>query len=1044
MENRKFKYDFFISYKHGKRDSKISGYLQKKLEGYKIPKEIKKRCGKEKITRVFRDKEELSVTVDLTLEIEEQLKNTEYLVVMCSPQSKQSQWVNREVETFLKYRGWEYVLPVLIEGEPRDSFPEILNEREMLAADVRGKTFGQIKKKCKKEILRLLAPALKCSYDELRQRNRAYASKRFAMLGFGLAVLALAFGGYAWRQSVKIQENYWKNLESQAGLLADKSTELLEGGNREAALLVAMEALPDYEGSKEKPLVGKAQIALEDALYLYDPISSITSAYPLHTLKMDNSMKKVYALNDEKSVLISCDDKNIIYVWDLATGDLKCKYTLFDELELNCDALYSGLNNSVYICSSKKIVLFDYETGQTIWELNKEEFDTEYMGNWTHYVLSPSKNKMLLLGGEYAWIIDAQTAETIDSFVMEIEGWKSDSAVWNPNEKEIAMIDDGFFDAGKLVLVDLDTKEKTIIKTFDDWISIKVAYKSEDILSYVWVRTNDYSLGYTFSYGDYYVAEVDCNSGEALWEYTGQTVIRDSDLNIRYVYEEDDGEVYDLTIVTAGSEVVALCDGKMWAEFNYDSEIVGTIPNGIGEQHITKNGTNYFVHWGIKVILNEFYNSTSLGLDNIYYAEGIQNKGIVAFPGFGGGTLYVYEPMKDKEYEELEDSNANYIAYSPNWKYRIGKDSSEEDYRDGILKVWNLENDKLVYRQEFFYDYDSNSGDFLQQFGFLNDQYFYYTTYYDFVVIDVETLETVVSYHHEPTGEWYRDQIEDTLCVVDGENPGAYFTDGQYNIYFYSIKDQQCSVIIDEELRSNLQETYFNGSYSLYFMTDPTGKHLFLTNSPYDHDAVENKILVWNVKEGKVCTEFFASYDLIKGINAAFTKDGMSMAFQNKADGLQVMDLTDYSVKKMPILGENHLAMWFSEDGRYIFVYTYDYFLRIYDIAEEKLTQNMECEPATLKLHYFEGDNLYISSAYTSAQPVMYCYRRTEEGIYDCYSIVENCEFIANGKVYVRSGSENDLCVYRHRSLNELLDVAREILDGRELTDIEKQRYSID
>ena len=1044
MENRKFKYDFFISYKHGKRDSKISGYLQKKLEGYKIPKEIKKRCGKEKITRVFRDKEELSVTVDLTLEIEEQLKNTEYLVVMCSPQSKQSQWVNREVETFIKYRGWEHVLPVLIEGEPKDSFPEILNEREMLAADVRGKTFGQFKKKCKKEILRLLAPALGCSYDELRQRNKAYASKRIAALGLCLAALAVGFGGYAWRQSVRIQENYWKNLENQAGLLADKATDLLEGGDREAALLVAMEALPAYEGSEEKPLVGKAQIALEDTLYLYDQSSSITAARPIRTLKMDNSMKNVYALNDEKSVLISCDEKNIVYVWDLATGDLKYKYTLFDELELNCDALYSGLDNSVYICSSTKIVLFNYETGQTLWELNKDEFDTEYMGNWTRYVLSPSKSKLLLLGGEYAWIIDAQTSETIDSFMMEMEEWTSDSAVWNPNEEEIAMVDDGFFDQGKLVLVDLNTKEQKVIKTFDDWISINVAYKSEDKLSYVWLRTNDYSLGYTFTYGDYYVAEFDCNRGETVWEYTGQTVIRDSDLNVHHVYEEDDGEIYDLTVVTAGSEVIALRDGKVWAEFAYDSEIVGTIPNGLGEQHITKNGINYFVHWGIKVILNEFYDSTPLGLDNIYYAEGIQNKGVVAFPGFGGGTLYVYEPMKDTDYVELEDSDANDISYSPNLKYRIGKDSSEEDYRDGILKIWNLETDELIYRQEFFYDYDTNSGDYLQQFGFLNNQYFYYTTYYDFVVIDVETLETVASYHHEPTGEWYSDRVEEDFCVVDGENLGAYFTDGQYNLYFYSIKDQQCSVIIDSERRRELQETYFDGSYSLYFMADPTGNHLFLTNSPYDHEAAENKILVWNVKEAKVCTEFFVPYSLTDGFEAAFTQDGMSMAFQNKADGLQVMDFTDYSVKKMPISGENHLGVWFSEDERYIFVYTYDYFLRVYDTVEEKLIQNLECEAATLKLHYFEGDNLYISSAYTSAQPVMYCYRKTEDGVYDCYSIVENCEMIARGKAYIRSGSENNLYIYRHRGLNEMLDMAREILGGRELTEVEKQRYSID
>ena len=331
MEKRKFKYDFFISYKHGDYDSKISGYIQKKLENYKIPKEIQKRSGKTKITKVFRDKEELSVTVDLSQEIEEQLKNTEYLIVMCSPASKKSRWVNQEVQTFIKHRGWEYVLPVLIEGEPCDAFPDILNEREMLAADMRGKNFNEAKKKCNQEILRLIAPALGCSYDELRQRNKLYAARRMAAAALILSVTALGFGAYAWHQSVKIQENYWQKMKNQAGLLAEKSNELLEKGDREGALLVALEALPDSLNKEEKPLVGKAQMALENALYLYEQ-PSMTAPRATKILKMDEDASGNFALNEEKTILISSDTNNQIYFWNLTDGTLMHK---FDGLSRN-------------------------------------------------------------------------------------------------------------------------------------------------------------------------------------------------------------------------------------------------------------------------------------------------------------------------------------------------------------------------------------------------------------------------------------------------------------------------------------------------------------------------------------------------------------------------------------------------------------------------------------------------------------------------------------------------------------------------------------
>lgn len=1044
MEQRKFKYDFFISYKHGERDSRVSGYLQKKLESYKIPKEIQKRCGKEKITRVFRDKEELSVTIDLTQEIEDQLKNTEYLIVMCSPQSKQSVWVNREVETFLKYRGWEYVLPVLIEGEPRDSFPEILNEREMLAADLRGKTFAQVKRKCKREMLRLLAPALRCSYDELRQRNRAYASRRMAATAIGLAAAAMGFGAYAWNQSVQIQENYWKNMESQAGLLAGKSRELLESGDRDAALLVALEALPESEASEEKPLVGKAQMALEEALYLYSK-KSLTSPKPVHTLKMDHSMKNVYALNEEGDVLISCDEKNIIYVWNLEDGALKGRYTGFHEKDEECTAILAGADTRTYICSNEQMICLDYETQEILWEILAREYSQNLTGHWDEYSLSPEKDRIALAGEDEVWVVSAESGELQDYHRIQQEDWSGLCLEWNPNGKELALAGDGFLSPGCVLRLDLESGQETILKTLEGLLSMDIAYKSEDELCVVWTDLNNYSLGYSFDYADYYVTELDCRTGDTIWEMEKKTLMRDTSPEIQYVYEEEAGELFDLTIVLIGSEVIAIRDGALWAEFAYDSAIAGRVSFGLVEQHITRNGGIYLVSWPQRFILNDLYDHRELGLENVYRAEGITEKGLVVLPGvYGGGTAYVYELAQDEDYVEVENSEeAFYIDYSPNSKYRIAAATSNEDYNDKILNIWDMDSGKNIYRQEFYYDRQSQTGERLEGFGFINDQYFYYNTLFQIVICDVNTLEKVAVYD-QPVGENSYNSEINQVCSADGENPGIFFSDIAGNLYYFPVQGDGVRVILDLEKQKEIYAEHYNDEASgFYFTVNPTGTHVIFSCYPTSSEDTESKFLIWDVEEGKICGEFWMAYES-NDFRVEFSGDGTQMLFQSKEQGMQVMNLEDGQVETIPVQGENHQGYWFSDDNRYVFVYTYDYFLRVYDRETQKQTLNLECEARTLDDWYFEGEKLYMRVDYSMSQPVMNCYRETEPGVYECFSTVYNCERITKGKAYVRRGSGSKLYCYPHRGLDEMISMAKEILDGRELTPIERQRYSIE
>lgn len=62
-ESKNYKYDAFISYRHTELDRFIAEKIQKYLEEFKLPKNVKKKKGlnKTRIERVFRDKEELTL-----------------------------------------------------------------------------------------------------------------------------------------------------------------------------------------------------------------------------------------------------------------------------------------------------------------------------------------------------------------------------------------------------------------------------------------------------------------------------------------------------------------------------------------------------------------------------------------------------------------------------------------------------------------------------------------------------------------------------------------------------------------------------------------------------------------------------------------------------------------------------------------------------------------------------------------------------------------------------------------------------------------------
>src|SRR5206468_801268 len=84
-----YKYWAFISYSHV--DEKQAAWLHKTLETYRVPRQFvgrQSRDGKlpQRLFPIFRDREELAGSPDLSTKIREALVQSRYLVVVCSPQ----------------------------------------------------------------------------------------------------------------------------------------------------------------------------------------------------------------------------------------------------------------------------------------------------------------------------------------------------------------------------------------------------------------------------------------------------------------------------------------------------------------------------------------------------------------------------------------------------------------------------------------------------------------------------------------------------------------------------------------------------------------------------------------------------------------------------------------------------------------------------------------------------------------------------------------------------------------------------------------------
>ncbi|MCR5203662.1 MAG: TIR domain-containing protein [Lachnospiraceae bacterium] len=242
------KYCAFISYRHKELDKSIAKKIHSKIEHYTVPKEMRKSWGGKKLGKVFRDEEELPVSSNLSDSIYLALDNSDYLIVICTPDTPESLWVEREINYFIEKHGRDHVVAVLANGTPETSFPKplttVVDENgneigtvEPLAANLTGVDHKHSTGRLNKEVVRLYAAIMGCPFDSLWQREKRQRLHRILALVSVLAAAAIVYGVSIYVKNIKIEkqkdeiEQKAEQIENQKNQIQDKMIQLEQKKN---------------------------------------------------------------------------------------------------------------------------------------------------------------------------------------------------------------------------------------------------------------------------------------------------------------------------------------------------------------------------------------------------------------------------------------------------------------------------------------------------------------------------------------------------------------------------------------------------------------------------------------------------------------------------------------------------------------------------------------------------------------------------------------------------------------------------------------------
>lgn len=213
MKEQEYKFFAFISY--SSLDYKWGKRIQEKLEHYRMPTTLCSKHGwKRKPMRpVFFAPTDI-LPGGLTAELQERLKASRNLIVVCTPNSARSEWVGKEIAFFHQLGRTQQIQFFIVYGIPHSGNPEtecfnpIVNELglpEILGANIHEKIYRWTWLNEERAYVQLITKLLGVEFDSIWQRHKRMLIRQVVMwIVGGVAILTSLFAVWHYNHPVDI------------------------------------------------------------------------------------------------------------------------------------------------------------------------------------------------------------------------------------------------------------------------------------------------------------------------------------------------------------------------------------------------------------------------------------------------------------------------------------------------------------------------------------------------------------------------------------------------------------------------------------------------------------------------------------------------------------------------------------------------------------------------------------------------------------------------------------------------------------------------
>lgn len=214
MTSSAFKYYAFISY--NARDIKWGKRLQRKLEHYRMPATLCSEHGWKRtpIKPVFFAPSDIQPG-GLTEELQERLKASRNLIVICSPNSAQSEWVGKEIEFFHSLGRTKDIHFFIVDGQPHSGNPETecfnpvikkLGLPEILGANIHEQIYTLPWLNKERAYVQLISKLLGVEFDNIWKRHRRLLIQKISAWILGiLLMLSLIVQSYIANKPIEVK-----------------------------------------------------------------------------------------------------------------------------------------------------------------------------------------------------------------------------------------------------------------------------------------------------------------------------------------------------------------------------------------------------------------------------------------------------------------------------------------------------------------------------------------------------------------------------------------------------------------------------------------------------------------------------------------------------------------------------------------------------------------------------------------------------------------------------------------------------------------------